>query len=363
MLKELALALNRKPNYLYFMVTSRCNAFCDFCWNWKNVEDAGKFAKVGDPTKRNELTIKEIELFTKNLPNMLLVDLYGGEPFLRQDIDEIIALFVKNCKVKYISIPTNGFYTNKILTDIESSLKRFPNTFFRLYISIDGPPVVHDRIRKVKDGFMQAMKTAKGLGELRDKYTNLSVSVNSNYNLETQDTMDEFVTYLLDLELFDSVNVGMIRGEPYRKDLLTVDVMRYFKIVSRIKNRKNKSKQPFSALHEAIEDRTKEFIKTPLNSGIKREFKCFAGKKITVVSDQGDVFPCEEMLDRPIGNIRDFGYSLKDVLKTEEGKKIRKSIQNRECDCRWECAINTSSIFDVFAYPKLLYSVAKKVLK
>jgi hypothetical protein len=96
MLIELTRALNLHSNYLYFMVTSRCNAFCDFCWNWKNVADAGKLHRPGDPVLRKELSLEEIDRFTRKLPSMLLVDFFGGESFFRQDLKEIISLFAVN---------------------------------------------------------------------------------------------------------------------------------------------------------------------------------------------------------------------------------------------------------------------------
>lgn len=362
MIGEISLALNSKANYLYFMPTSRCNAFCDFCWNWENVADAGKLYKPGAPIKRKEMTLEEIEQFTINLPRMLLVNLFGGEPFIREDLKEIIALFVINTKVKYISIPTNGYYTEKILDDVESSLKRFPQTFFRLYISVDGPEKIHNRIRKLKDGYQRAMSTADQLIELKKTYKNLCISINANYNADTQEIMSEYVDELLERDKYDAINVNLVRGNPYDPKLLEVKVPRFFEIQDKIRKKRKNSDQPFSVLHQTIEEKTTEIIKDSIYNPGPRKFNCFALKKITVVTDQGDVLACEEMLDNIVGNLRDYNYSLEQVLKSPKAKELRKSIVDRKCNCRYECAINTSSVFDAKEYPRLVAKVAQKVL-
>src|SRR5690606_32945048 len=209
MLTELQRALNPRLNYLYFTITSRCNAFCDFCWNWQNVADAGKLYKEGDKVKRNELSLKEIEKITLKLPKMLLVDLYGGEPFVRQDIGEIIDLFAQNCSTKYFSIPTNAFYTDRIESVLKKSLKLYPNSFFRIAISIDGPAHIHNRVRKLKNGYEAAIETAKRVALLKKEHKNLSLSLNSVYNRMTQDFMQDFMDEMMNEKIFDTISLGI----------------------------------------------------------------------------------------------------------------------------------------------------------
>lgn len=364
MLLELSRALNTQPNYLYFMVTARCNAACDFCWNWKFVKDAGAFSQPGDASLRKELSLKEIELFTQKLPKMLLVDLYGGEPFLRDDMASIMTLFVENCATKYFSIPTNGFYTETIIKDVEECAKRFPKTFFRIFISVDGPQKIHDKVRKIKDGYKNAMETSHQLYSLRKKYPNISVSLNANYNSDTEDYMDDFVDELLALDIFNAINVGLIRSKPVRDELLDVNVHRYFKIVSKIKRVMQKRGLPHSSINESIEKRTSGIIKSYLeDKSSPRKFKCFAAKKFTVLSDDGEVYPCEEMLEDSMGNIRDYDFDLKKLLKSEKARARQLSIKRKECNCQWDCAIDTSSIFDIKAYPKLVMQILLDKLK
>ncbi len=364
MYKELTRALSPELTYLYFTVTSRCNAFCDFCWNWENVADAGKLYKEGEAVKRDELSLEEIEKLTINLPNMLLVDLYGGEPFVREDLKEIIDLFALNCNTKYFSIPTNAFYTERIEETLVHALEKYPNSFFRMAISIDGPAHIHNRVRKLKDGHSNAMRTVNMIAGLREKYSNISMSLNSVFNRMTQDEMPKFIEDMMELKVFDSISLGIVRGETYDPTLKDVNVDNYFALKKRIEGYRLYNSQPFSPLQRVMEDRTKKIIERAIKEeNTTREFKCFGAKKFTLLDDQGEVFACEHLLEKSLGNIRDHNYHLQSVIDGARAKEMRKAIKNNECDCIWDCAINTSNVFDPLGYPSLVLKTLGKMMK
>ena len=74
------------------IVTYRCNARCSMCSRYKA------------PSKpEEELTVETI----RKLPQMNFVNVTGGEPFIRQDLEDIIReLYTKTDRVV---ISTNGF--------------------------------------------------------------------------------------------------------------------------------------------------------------------------------------------------------------------------------------------------------------
>lgn len=365
MYKELTRALTSEVNYLYFTVTSRCNAFCDFCWNWENVADAGKLYKEGQEIKRKELSLAEIEKLTLNLPKMLLVDLYGGEPFVREDLKEIIDLFAVNCNTKYFSIPTNAFYTERIEETLVHALEKYPESFFRMAISIDGPAHIHNRVRKLKDGHQNAMRTVNMIAGLREKYPNISMSLNSVFNRVTQEEMPKFIEDMMELRLFDSISLGIVRGETYDPTLKDeVNIDNYFALKKRIEGYKLFNNQPFSPVQKVMEERTKKIIERAIRGqNSTREFKCFGAKKFTLLDDQGEVFACEHLLEKSLGNIRDHDYNLQAVIDGAKAREMRKAIKNKECDCIWDCAINTSNVFDPWGYPLLGLKTMGKLIK
>src|ERR671929_823093 len=77
-------------------VTSRCNAYCQTCFYHEELNQPG------------DLTFAQIEKVSQTMPPITDLWLSGGEPTLRQDVDDIIRLFVENNGVRRVIIPTNG---------------------------------------------------------------------------------------------------------------------------------------------------------------------------------------------------------------------------------------------------------------
>ena len=122
------------------IVTYRCNARCTMCNRYKC------------PSKPEE----EISIETlKKLPEMYFTNITGGEPFIREDLPEIVRELYK--KSDRIVISTNGFFTDRII----KLCKEFPDVGIR--ISIEGLEETNNEIRGLKDGFNRGYKTLKEL--------------------------------------------------------------------------------------------------------------------------------------------------------------------------------------------------------
>src|SRR5205814_851398 len=68
------------------------------------------------------------------------LNLSGGEPFLRKEFAEICRFFITNNGVKEIYVPTNGWYTDKTLTALETIFQEESLRYFVCELSIDGMP-------------------------------------------------------------------------------------------------------------------------------------------------------------------------------------------------------------------------------
>ena len=125
------------------IVTYRCNAKCNMCNVWQN------------PTKpTEEITLDDI----KKLPEMAFTNITGGEPFIREDIPDIVRELYK--KSDRIVISTNGYFTDRII----ALCKEFPKVGIR--ISIEGMQQTNDAIRRIPDGFERGYDTLKTLVEM-----------------------------------------------------------------------------------------------------------------------------------------------------------------------------------------------------
>ena len=95
---------------------------------------------------------EEISLETiKKLPPMYFTNITGGEPFIRQDLPDIVRELYK--KSDRIVISTNGFFTDRIIKLCEE----FPNIGIR--ISIEGLEQTNNEIRGLPDGFNRGYTT------------------------------------------------------------------------------------------------------------------------------------------------------------------------------------------------------------
>jgi len=102
--------------------------------------------------------------YYKKLPTSLRdINVSGGEPFLRQDIVELVKILHETCPKARIVISTNGYLTNLIKDKMREILKCVP--MVGVGVSIDGIGEMHDRIRGIPGGFGLAVNTVKALRE------------------------------------------------------------------------------------------------------------------------------------------------------------------------------------------------------
>jgi molybdenum cofactor biosynthesis enzyme MoaA len=114
------------PYKLTFAVTYRCNERCKTCNIWKK--------KPAD-----ELSTKEIERFFCNSNGFSWVDLTGGEPSLRKDFVDICgAIYRHNKNLLLLHFPTNGYLTNKIVSDVKKIRKMDSISRIVITVSTDG---------------------------------------------------------------------------------------------------------------------------------------------------------------------------------------------------------------------------------
>lgn len=138
----------RLPIDCVLAITYNCNARCVMCDIWKI---------KGFP----ELPVAE---FAK-LPSTLRdINISGGEPFLRQDLPEIVAVVAKACPKARIVISTNAFLTDLVIKQMKKILKIKPD--IGVAISIDGIDEMHDEMRGIPEGFRKDMETLRQLKEL-----------------------------------------------------------------------------------------------------------------------------------------------------------------------------------------------------
>ena len=348
--KSKALHEKELPDALTLFVTTRCNARCEHCFYWKELN-----------TERNELTLEEIDkiaaLMTSGLGSIALT---GGEPSLRKDLGEICQIFSERSQTRTIGIASNGLLPERISDTCEWVLEHCELEKFSVQISLDGLEKTHDEIRKVPHAFAKAIETIKILSELRKEHKNFSVNTALAIQPRNYDEIESFIEYLLPLDV--EMKFLVVRGSNYGTYGLSPQISSefdpkseeaasvslnvkqleelYFKM---IELNEKASVEFWSELEQAAMYTTLRILEEK-----KRVIPCHAGNLEGVIYSNGDVAVCE--LTKPFGNLREANYDFYQLWHSDEANRMR--LMTRTCACIHGCNLTTALRFQ----PEILYS-------
>lgn len=343
-LRFLPEVVRKKPIQLTFFVTRKCNSACSYCFYLRGKERAN----TGE-----ELSLREIEKIAENFKKILWLALSGGEIFLRDDIDQVVNAFYKNAKPSIILLPTNGTLPEVVGEKVEEILKICRKSNVVVKLSIDALGEEHDRIRGFKGNFAKLMETYNRLAELKRRYRNLDIGVNTVYSRLNQDKIEEIIDFVKGLDAVSTHTLSLVRGDLKNEKVKEVDMERFLSLSKKLEScRSNTYSFPLSRL-KTSQDRIQDEIIFRTATEKRRIIKCFAGKLNLVITETGDVYPCE-ILPMRMGNLRDFKYNLKELLDSEMARSTVGYIARGECYCTHECYMITNILFNPSLYPRLI---------
>jgi MoaA/NifB/PqqE/SkfB family radical SAM enzyme len=264
------------------------------------------------PTKPSEEM--DIEVIEK-LPDMFFTNITGGEPFIRQDLPEIIGLLLN--KSKRIVISTNGYFTERII----SLFNKYPDLGIR--ISIEGLQKTNDEIRGIPDGFDRGLRTLLKLRSMGIKDIGFGMTV------QDSNCMDLLPLYQLSEALGYEFATATLHNSHYfhKWDNVIHDrekVCAEFEKLIKELLRSNKIKNWFRAYfnHGLI-----NFIR-----GNQRPLPCEMGSNGFFVDPWGDVLVCNGMDEKqPIGNLKELSWDK--IWNSERANKVRAMVKNCPKNC------------------------------
>lgn len=337
--------VGKSPSYLIFQITSKCNARCLTCFNWKRI----------DESEKNDLSLDEIEKISKNYGRLLQLTLGGGEPFLRDDIADICLLFNKNNAVQHITIPTNCLQPQKIKKAIDNILSQCNLNYLKIGLSLDGIGEEHDHLRGVAGNYEKLVETYNHLAGLKKKYRKLGIDISSVLSALNKDTIRATIdTVARRFPEIDKHAMVVVRGDAREKISKNVDAACYMSTFNHLKQANAlKNKNFVARAFEALLNINSEIVYEQLETG-RLNIPCLAGQRLIVITPDGEVYPCEG-LNRSMGNLREWDYRIEPILASKKAKEIQKFIRDKGCSCTWECAIHASLVFNPKHYPKIAY--------
>jgi MoaA/NifB/PqqE/SkfB family radical SAM enzyme len=287
----------------------------------------------------------------------------GGEPFLRKDLAEICEMFYLNNNVRNITIPTNAYFTGKIVDTTEKILKRCNDSFININLSIHGIGKDHDEVTGVRKSFHRLLKTYERLSKLKNKYENLGIGTIFTFSFYTQNKSFEVYDFVMKNMKIDHFGVNFVRGAARDIKSRKVSLEKYEKFIVFLKKEIYDGKFPsysfpFSQVKTIINDiLTPQTIIRILKKKIV-DIPCYAGKLTAVIDEIGNVYPCE-LLNRPIGNLRNENYNFQNIWNCKKMEETRKWIRRNRCICTHECMIPVNILFN----PRNIINVIFELLK
>ena len=330
LLKEAALArLAPRIVHLVLHVTRRCNMRCRHC-----------FIDFSDAPA--EWMIDDIRPVADRLRRLLWLDIGGGEPLLRDDLEDILSLFA----FEELSIPTNGWEVERIVSRLGDIHRRTGGKLI-VTLSLEGLPATHDAIRR-QGSFERTVATCRRLREipgLRVKFNTVLCNRNAG---EIVDLM-HFVQGLH----HDFHSILMLRGTP-KDPLLQLPPL---ETIAAMEDEVWRVQQSYTYGRAGIMRRVQANYQAYKRAvGVKtldqkrQVVPCRAGRSHLVIWANGDVAPCE--LLPAVGNLRKQRFP--EVLRGAAFRDTVAGIRKGRCHCTHDCNMIENILFDPRSYWELL---------
>ncbi len=332
LMKNIGLPRLMPMNYTVSLLYT-CNSRCSTCYIWRK--------------KTKNLSVEEYrKIFSKIGHSPYWITFSGGEPFLRQDIAEVVKTIYQCSKPRIINIPTNGLLVDAIVGKTEEIAEACPAAQIIINISIDGIEEQHDKIRNVPGNYKKALTVFRKLKAL--KLPNLSVGIHTVISRYNVDTFPAIANHLLKLNP-DSY-ITEIAEEREELDTMGADItpslLSYKSAVDYLIHRiKHDKFQGMNKITMAFRIEYYNLVKRIMRDN-KQVIPCYAGIASTQISPEGDVWSCC-IKAKSLGNLRNTKYNFRKIWFGNKAEIERISIHHKECWCPLANASYTNMLMDM----------------
>jgi MoaA/NifB/PqqE/SkfB family radical SAM enzyme len=361
-LYQLLRSTNRKRRLgtVILFVTSRCNARCETCFYWQELNQPG------------DMTFDEIARVSATMPQITDLWLSGGEPTLRRDLNEIINLFVHENGVRRVIIPTNAIIKSHVVGVVSRALGENPAIDLYLNVALDGYGETHDRVRGVPGNWGKTLDCIRALYPLKDEFKDrFRLNVNTVVCAENYAEIERLSAFMWENFRLDGHYFNIIRGETKAgaqiKQVPPEVLPEIYALASKLTKR-------YGERMFAADDAATRLVKNAVYVGAITThyrtqlanfdapsdwgFACTAGETATVIDYNGDVRACE--LRAKFASLADYDYDFGALWASQSRRDELAAIdEGRACWCTHVCFIHDSMRHSRRA---LLYDVPKNFL-
>lgn len=280
------------------MITSKCNSKCAMCEAWRD-----KTSIELPPDK-----------YWKLPTTLRSVNISGGEPFMRDDLPEVLRIISQRCENPRLVISTNGILVDRI----KKLLPIIMNDVSRLGIrvSIDGIGEVHDRVRGVPGNFKQCIEVMKYCKNIGVKDLGVGTTI-SNLNGSTFSQVKDLAD-----SLEAQFTCTVAHSSPIlfgANEAIAPEPKTAIQQLRQIQRSYLKSSVPKNWFRGYFTEGVIEYVK-----GRSKPIQCKAGQVFVFIKANGDIYPCN-LLDIKMGNF------LEDEIDEIIGNSVKAISIVRSC--------------------------------
>ncbi|HOD18420.1 MAG TPA: radical SAM protein [Candidatus Cloacimonadota bacterium] len=318
-----------------------CNSRCSTCNIWKKTA--------------NNLTVEEYKkIFRKIGHAPYWLTFSGGEPFLREDIVEVVTTIYQISHPRIINIPSNGILTKTIVEKTEQIAKACSRAQIIINLSIDGIEEEHDRIRNVPGNYKKVTETFRRLKALPCK--NLSVGIHTVISKFNVDNFPAIANFLM--QLHPDSYITEIAEERVELDTIGADItpspVAYKSAIDFLIHKiKNEHFKGMNKITMAFRIEYYNMVKKILRDR-KQIIPCYSGVASTQISPEGDIWSCC-IKANSLGNLRKENYDFRKIWFSPEAELERRSIHKKECWCPLANAAYTNMLMDIPTLFRVFY--------
>ncbi|MDH6313526.1 radical SAM protein with 4Fe4S-binding SPASM domain [Parabacteroides sp. PFB2-10] len=292
------------PTDVSIITTYRCPMRCKMCDIWNNPTE-----------KEKEIKAKDLEI----LPKLKFANITGGEPFVREDLEDIVDVMFR--KAPRVVISTSGWYEDRII----ALAKKYPNIGIR--VSIEGLSTVNDELRGRKGGFDKGLRTLLKLQEMGVKDIGFGITVSNNNSADMLDL------YRLAQNLKMEFATAAFHNSYYfhKYDNVITNKEEVIGNFEKIIAMQMKESHPKSWFRAFFNNGLINYIE-----GNRRMLPCEAGLVNFFVDPYGEVYPCngleEAYWKESMGNILQ-ANSFDEIWQSEQANKVREQVRTCPKNC------------------------------
>lgn len=302
---------NKQPITAFLAVTLRCNSRCVMCDVWKRKH------------KKEEVKAK---IYQKLPSSLTSIDITGGEPFLREDLIEVVDVLKRACPKAKLLITTNGLLSERIRKLTPKLLKRDKNLAFR--VSLDGWGEIHERVRGVRGAFKKVQKTLNILKSLGVK----DLGVIFTFMKINKNELKKILNFCKKEKLQFSFNLLHHSSILFGKNhlILNPDIKEIKEALGLVTKFFLSSPHPKNLAKAWFYHSCNFYVKNK-----KRILPCAAGENFFYMDPQGNIYICH-FKNWKIGNLKNQQFSV-----IWQGKKRKEYLKMAEAcnDCWMICTV------------------------